>query len=106
MHVSKLIRALERAGVVARAANTADTRAVQLNVTDRGIQVITAARAMVLEREEQRLAPLGGRSSKRSTELRDALLVLLRHAEATRGVNERSVVNRPVPTARGRSRKV
>jgi DNA-binding MarR family transcriptional regulator len=106
MHVSKLIRALERAGVVARAANAADTRAVQLNVTDRGIQVITAARAMVLEREEQRLAPLGGRSSKRSTELRDALLVLLRHAGATRGVNERSVVNRPVPTARGRSRKV
>src|SRR5918912_186158 len=33
MHVSKLIRALERAGLVERAGNPDDTRAVQLKVT-------------------------------------------------------------------------
>jgi DNA-binding MarR family transcriptional regulator len=82
MHVSKLIRALERAGLVKRASNPADTRAVQLRVTDRGVEVVTAARATVLQLEEQRLAPLGGRLSERSTELQDTLLVLLRHTEA------------------------
>jgi DNA-binding MarR family transcriptional regulator len=100
MHVSKLIRALERADLVARASNPADTRAVQLRVTDRGVQIVTAARATVLQLEEQRLAPLGGRSSQPSTELREALLMLLRHAEARRGASEGSVAAaQPAPTA-------
>jgi DNA-binding MarR family transcriptional regulator len=101
MHVSKLVRALQRAGLVARAGNPADTRAVQLSVTGRGVQVVTAARATVLELEEQRLAPLGGRSSQRSGELREALLVLLRHTQAPSSASERSVAARPAPTARG-----
>lgn len=83
MHVSKLIRALERAGLVERAGNPDDTRAVQLNVTARGVEVVTAAREKVIELEDQRLAPLGGRRSERSVELRGTLLTLLRHAEAT-----------------------
>jgi DNA-binding MarR family transcriptional regulator len=78
MHVSKLVRALQRAGLVERTSHPADTRAVQLHVTDRGVQVVTASRKTVLALEEQRLAPLGGRGSQRSTELREALLVLLR----------------------------
>lgn len=82
MHVSKLIRALERAGLVERAGNPDDTRAVQLNVTARGVEVVTAAREKVIELEDRRLAPLGGRRSERSVELRDTLLTLLRHAEA------------------------
>jgi hypothetical protein len=36
----------------------------------------------VIELEDRRLAPLGGRRSERSVELRDTLLTLLRHAEA------------------------
>jgi DNA-binding MarR family transcriptional regulator len=82
MHVSKLVRALQRAGLVARADNPTDTRAVQLSVTDRGVEVVTAARATVLRLEEQRLAPLGGRTSQQSAQLREALLVLLRHTQA------------------------
>jgi DNA-binding MarR family transcriptional regulator len=82
MHVSKLVRALERAGLVERAGNPADTRAVQLSLTDRGRQVVTAGRAKVLALEERYLAPLGGRLSRQTTDLRETLLLLLRHATA------------------------
>lgn len=81
MHVSKLVRALERAGLVERAAHPADTRAVQLRVTPRGAEVVTAARQKVLDLEEQQLAPLGGPASEAGAELRDTLLALLRHTE-------------------------
>lgn len=81
MHVSKLLRGLERAGLVERSAHPDDSRARRLSVTERGAEVVAAARAQVLEIEEQRLAPLGGRESQRSRELRDTLLALLRHAE-------------------------
>jgi DNA-binding MarR family transcriptional regulator len=100
MHVSKLVRALQRAGLVERAGNPTDTRAVQLQVTDRGVQVVTAARATVLALEEQRLAPLGGRLSKRSAELREALLVLLRHTQAPSSPGERSAAPQPTPEGR------
>lgn len=82
MHVSKLIRALERAGLVERVANPDDTRAVQLNVTARGVEVVTTARMTVIELEDRRLEPLGGRLSERSGQLRDTLLTLLRHVDA------------------------
>lgn len=79
MYVSKLIRALEREGLVERTANPADPRAVQLAVTEQGTERIAAGRQVVLELEEQRLAPLGGRSSKRSAEFTRTLHELLRH---------------------------
>jgi DNA-binding MarR family transcriptional regulator len=82
MHVSKLIRALERAGLVERTGHPDDTRAVQLTVTGRGAEVLTAARAKVLELEDQGLAPLGGRHSEQSAAFTDTLLTLLRQAEA------------------------
>jgi DNA-binding MarR family transcriptional regulator len=100
MHVSKLVRALQRAGLVERAGNPTDTRAVQLQVTDRGVQVVTAGRKTVLALEEQRLAPLGGRLSKRSAELREALLVLLRHTQAPSSPGERSAAPQPTPGGR------
>lgn len=80
MYVSKLIRALVREGLVHRTENPADPRAVQLAVTKQGVERITAGRAVVLELEEQRLAPLGGRSSRRSAEFSETLQELLRHA--------------------------
>src|SRR5919197_3462102 len=83
MYVSKLVRVLERADLVERARNPADTRAVALTITARGAQIVTAARAKVLRLEEQRLAVLGGRSSQQSAMLREALGVLLRQAIET-----------------------
>lgn len=80
MYVSKLIRALEREGLVARTVNPADPRAVQLAVTEQGAERIAAGRQVVLELEERRLAPLGGRSSRRSAEFTRTLHELLRHA--------------------------
>jgi DNA-binding MarR family transcriptional regulator len=83
MHVSKLIRGLERTGLVERNSNPSDTRAMQLRVTARGAEVVAAARRIVLSMEDQRLAPLGGAQSKQSDALRRTLLTLLRHAEKT-----------------------
>lgn len=100
MFVSKLARALERNGLVERAPNPADTRAVRLRVTERGAEVVAEARAKVVELEDQRLAPLGGRSSKHSAELRDTLLALLRghdmsaFARATVNIAGHDVSNR------------
>lgn len=85
MYVSKLVRALERAGMVERAPNPVDTRAVVLKVTPHGVQTVRAARAKVVQLEEHRLGPLGGRSSTESTSLRKALEVLLRHAVTPEG---------------------
>jgi DNA-binding MarR family transcriptional regulator len=82
MFVSKLVRALERAGLVERTPNPADTRAVQLGVTAAGARTVRAARAEVVRLEEQRLTPLGGRTSEQSTALREALQVLLRDTDA------------------------
>ena len=83
MHVSKLIRGLERAGLVERDSHPSDTRTMQLRVTARGAEVVVAARRIVSSMEERRLAPLGGAHSKQSDELRTTLLTLLRHAEET-----------------------
>jgi DNA-binding MarR family transcriptional regulator len=82
MFVSKLVRALERAGLVERTPNPTDTRAVLLGVTADGARTVKAARAEVVRLEEQRLTPLGGRTSARSTALREALQVLLRDVDS------------------------
>jgi hypothetical protein len=45
-------------------------------MTDRGAGPVTAAREKVIELEDRRLAPLDGRRSVLSVELRDTLLTL------------------------------
>lgn len=85
MYVSKLVRALERAALVERTPNPADSRAVLLGVTPEGARTVEAARAEVVRLEEQRLAPLGGRASEQSAALRDALQLLLRGTDAPSG---------------------
>jgi MarR family transcriptional regulator, organic hydroperoxide resistance regulator len=76
-YVSKLARVLERSGLVERDPHPADPRAVQLRITERGLEVVTAAIRVVRGLDEQQLAPLGGRSSRRSAELREMLRALL-----------------------------
>jgi MarR family transcriptional regulator, organic hydroperoxide resistance regulator len=78
MYTSKLVRALERGGLVTRTDNPADPRAVQLTLTDHGSIVVIQAIAIVCDLQEQMLAPLGGTSSEQSAGLREALQALLR----------------------------
>jgi DNA-binding MarR family transcriptional regulator len=83
MFVSTLARALQRGGLLERRANTADPRALQLNLTARGIKVVTAARTIVVQLEHRRLAALGGPGSDRSVGFKESLLTLLRVADMT-----------------------
>lgn len=78
MFVSKLARTLQRKGLVERRVHRTDPRALQLTVTADGIRVLTAARKIVVELEERRLAPLGGKRSRRRIDFKETLAVLLR----------------------------
>jgi DNA-binding MarR family transcriptional regulator len=94
MYVSKLARALERTGLVERRRHPGDPRAIQLSLTDRGRDAVAAARRIVVDLDQQRLAVLGGASSERTAQLQDALLDLFHHA------NESDIG--PVPSRRSR----
>jgi DNA-binding MarR family transcriptional regulator len=77
IYVSKLARALEASGLVARAAHPTDTRAVQLTLTDKGIEVVDRAVVIVRDLLEQLTAPLGGTASVRTRSLMLDLEALL-----------------------------
>ncbi|MFA1538320.1 MarR family winged helix-turn-helix transcriptional regulator [Actinomadura monticuli] len=79
IHVSKLVRALEGAGMLTRAPHPADSRAVAVSITRAGREAVTAARREVSALEEQRLLALGGRDDRRTEELVESLRALLRH---------------------------
>jgi DNA-binding MarR family transcriptional regulator len=98
MYVSKLARALERAGLVERRPHPADPRAIQLTLTDQGEEIVTAARQVVVELEGERLAALGGPSGERATELKEALVDLLRHAGETSTRAAPSLLTDPQPS--------
>lgn len=74
MYLSKLVRVLERAGLVERTRNATDARAFQLTPTEEGLRTVRLARTKVLELERRRLAPLGADADR----LRDVLTQLLR----------------------------
>ncbi|MGH9159928.1 MAG: MarR family winged helix-turn-helix transcriptional regulator [Vicinamibacteraceae bacterium] len=83
MFVSTLARSLERSGLVERRAHVKDPRALQLGLTPRGVKVLRAARKIVVQLEQQRLAVLGGHESRGSVALRESLVALLRDASTT-----------------------
>jgi MarR family transcriptional regulator, organic hydroperoxide resistance regulator len=60
IYVSKLVRSLERDGLVERPSNPADSRAVQLDLTARGRDVAKEAIAVVGRLLDELTAPLGG----------------------------------------------
>jgi MarR family transcriptional regulator, organic hydroperoxide resistance regulator len=62
--VSKLIATLERNGLVGRSQHPADSRAVELTLTDDGINVIDQAVVVVLELQNQLTEPIGGLQSR------------------------------------------
>lgn len=81
MYVSKLARSLQDAGLVERATDPADSRAIRLALTDEGVRVMTAARRIVIANDDNTLTPLGGRASPQTTELHRQLIALLHHLD-------------------------
>ena len=98
MYVSKLVRALERSGLVERRPHPADPRANQLSLTDQGGEIVTAGRQIVVDLEDQRLAALGGSASERASQFKEALSDLLHQARET-GIHAAPLAPaRPKPT--------
>ncbi|MET8942780.1 MarR family transcriptional regulator [Streptomyces sp. NPDC004542] len=77
LYVSKLARSLESAGLVERARDPRDPRAVQLALTERGHEVTGRAIEVVQVLLRQLLAPLGGPGSPRARALTRDLTTLL-----------------------------
>jgi DNA-binding MarR family transcriptional regulator len=77
LYVSKLARTLEGAGLIERVPDPADTRAVQLSLTDHGREVTRLAIAVVHQLLDQLLAPLGGLEGPRAEVFAHELAVLL-----------------------------
>jgi DNA-binding MarR family transcriptional regulator len=77
LYVSKLARTLEAAGLIERARDPADTRAVQLTLTAHGREVTRRAIGIVHELHGQLLAPLGGLDSARTEAFARELMALL-----------------------------
>jgi DNA-binding MarR family transcriptional regulator len=77
IYVSKLVRALEGAGLVTRTRHPTDTRAVQLDLTPAGADRADEAVAIVADLLRQLTAPLGGARSARQRAFVAALEDLL-----------------------------
>ncbi|MEU9094452.1 MarR family winged helix-turn-helix transcriptional regulator [Streptomyces sp. NPDC087901] len=77
LYVSKLARSLEAAGLVERATDPADTRAVQLSLTDEGLAVAGRAVEVVRRLVDGLLAPLGGLDGPDTAAFTRALTALL-----------------------------
>ncbi|MFE3191450.1 MarR family winged helix-turn-helix transcriptional regulator [Nocardia sp. NPDC059240] len=77
VYISKLVRALEGLGLLTRTTSAADPRAVELALTERGVD--TAARTIPLVRDlrDRLTAPLGGNDGGRTAELTAMLRALL-----------------------------
>jgi DNA-binding MarR family transcriptional regulator len=77
LYISKLARTLEASGLIVRDPDPADTRAVQLSLTERGSAVTTRAIGIVRQLIDQLIAPLGGLTSSRAQTFVRELTVLL-----------------------------
>jgi MarR family transcriptional regulator, organic hydroperoxide resistance regulator len=77
IYVSKLVRALEREGFVARAVSTADPRAVELTLTEHGAATIRDAVGTVYDLRDELTSALGGNEGVRTAELVGLLRELL-----------------------------
>ncbi|MCO6004273.1 MarR family transcriptional regulator [Actinoallomurus purpureus] len=66
LYISKLARSLEADGLIERARDLADTRAVRLALTDRGREAVRPALDTVQRLLDRLLAPLGGQDGSRT----------------------------------------
>jgi DNA-binding MarR family transcriptional regulator len=78
LYVSKLARALESAGLIERAGDPQDTRAVRLSLTAHGRDVTGKAIKVVRQLSDELLAPLGGLDGKRTKAFASDLSELLK----------------------------
>jgi DNA-binding MarR family transcriptional regulator len=81
MYVSKLARALERAGLVTRPQSRVDPRAFSLTLTQRGEDLAARAIAVIVALQDELTGPIGGRRSARNRELIATLQTLLNAEE-------------------------
>ena len=77
IYVSKLVRALADADLVARSTHPLDPRAVQLSLTEHGVDVAERAIAIVRALQEDVTAAIGGTKSARHQRLVRTLQTLL-----------------------------
>jgi DNA-binding MarR family transcriptional regulator len=77
IYVSKLVRMLERSGLVTREPDPADARAVQLALTDLGMKTVDRAVAVVRALHDELTAPLGGPDSAETLHFAATLQALL-----------------------------
>ncbi|MFF2553636.1 MarR family winged helix-turn-helix transcriptional regulator [Nocardia sp. NPDC058058] len=77
VYISKLVRALERQGLVTRATSAADPRAVELSLTAQGAETARRTIELVHGMRDRLTAPLGGNDSERTAELAAMLRELL-----------------------------
>jgi len=82
MYVSKLVRGLERSGLVRRADHPDDPRAFQLDLTARGATLVVQAAAVMRKLFDQLLTPIGARTGRRHVALIRTLEALLDEANA------------------------
>jgi len=87
MYVSKLVRSLERAGLLRRVDHPDEPRAFQLELTARGADLAVQAAAVTRGLFDQLLRPIGGRSGKRHVALMRTLDALLDEAETFHRAN-------------------
>jgi MarR family transcriptional regulator, organic hydroperoxide resistance regulator len=80
IYVSKLVRSLEHDGLIVRAPDPSDARAVQITMTRRGRELADQAIPIVRALDGELTAALGGPGSDEVGTLGDALLTLLRTA--------------------------
>ncbi|AJF63444.1 MarR family winged helix-turn-helix transcriptional regulator [Streptomyces vietnamensis] len=95
LYVSKLARALEASGLVARTRDPDDPRAMRLSLTEQGHDVTSRAITVVQGLLDQMLEPLGGRKSPRARQFTRELEALLEapldpHTETTENAEEQS----------------
>lgn len=77
IYMSKLARALEKAGLVDRPVAEDDPRAVRLTITDRGRDIATEAIQLVHAKHAEQTEAIGGPDGTQDRALRDTLLTLL-----------------------------
>jgi DNA-binding MarR family transcriptional regulator len=81
VYISKLVRALEREGFVARSTHPADPRAVELSLTEHGAVTLDQASELVSRLRDQLTSPLGGNQGAATRELAAVLRHLLDEPE-------------------------